>query len=434
MDLVIRGLDAQFQRDIASTGCNSVRELLRVRFAKIPEPLRALYEFAIIECREATPALCLSSSGRREEASLCYLRIRSCYAALAVAELVRREFAARLEPEKPQILIVAHGLGLPAETAPQLLTSVVVLRAPTAPAEQPPAASAPASANVYSAGAPLLVRPAGITPPDSGATSSRAPQPPIEPPPVFGAESAGLPLSFSSAKSIAEAAAAAATLIASNEAKRRKEAAQGMPSPRPFSGGAARSLTAWPSSMAPIETPQTGTPSRSFTALLSSAAPVETTQTRASPSRADSSRAAPTGPDTGSAPRMHAHKRRATSPPQSPIAKRSAETGSSAENPMLLDSPEKPAAEPRSRLSVFAYEEERAAGSPLPALVIAESGATAESTASKAAEPASRCPTPHLPPVEVQDLDSPRSPLPPRPAASSSARESSSALCANPAS
>ena len=79
---------------------------------------------------------------------------------------------------------------------------------------------------------------------------------------------------------------------------------------------------------------------------------------------------------------------------------------------MLLDSPEKPAAESRSRLSAFAFDEERAAGSPPPALVIAESGPDAESSASKAAEPASRCPTPHLPPVEEQELDSPRSPSP----------------------
>ena len=67
VDLVIRGLDAQFRRDIARRGCNSIRDFLRAHFAKLPETLRALYEYAIVECREAAPALTLSSSGRRED-------------------------------------------------------------------------------------------------------------------------------------------------------------------------------------------------------------------------------------------------------------------------------------------------------------------------------------------------------------------------------
>ena len=102
---------------------------------------------------------------------------------------------------------------------------------------------------------------------------------------------------------------------------------------------------------------------------------------------------------------------------------------------MLVDSPEKPAAEPRSRLSAFAYEEDasRADNSP-PALVIAEDEPAAEPSASKPAESASRCPTPHLPQVEEQELDSPRSPSPPRPSASSSTREFSSAFSPRPAS
>ena len=113
VDLVIRGLDAQFRRDIASTGSNSIRDFLRAHFAKLPEILRALYEYAIVECREAAPALSLSSTGQREEIALCCLHIRSCCAALAVAELFRREFSARPEHEKPQILVVAHGLEWP---------------------------------------------------------------------------------------------------------------------------------------------------------------------------------------------------------------------------------------------------------------------------------------------------------------------------------
>ena len=100
---------------------------------------------------------------------------------------------------------------------------------------------------------------------------------------------------------------------------------------------------------------------------------------------------------------------------------------------MLVDSPEKPAAEPRNRFRGFAFEEphaeeSHAAESPPPALVIAEIGSNAETSTSKAAESASRCPTPHLPPVEEQELDSPRSPSPPRPAASSSTRDASSAF------
>ena len=178
VDLVIRGLDAQFTRDIANTGANSMRDFLRSRFAKLPETLRALYEYAIVGYRDAAPALSISSSGHREEVALGCLHVRSCCAALSIVELFRSEFAARPEHEKPQILVVPHGLGWPTETP---------------------------------------------TPPDSGTASSSTPRPPIAPPRVFGAESAAPPLSFTSAKSIAEASAAAAALAALNAAMREEE-------------------------------------------------------------------------------------------------------------------------------------------------------------------------------------------------------------------
>ena len=218
-DIVIRGLDAQFRREIATIGCNSVHDFLRSRFAKLPETLRALYEYAIVDCRETVPAMTFSSSGRREQISLCCLHVRSYCAALAVAELFRREFAARTEPETPQILVVAHGLGWPAETAPT-------------------------SAIPVSASAPPLNEPAGSTPPDSGTASSSTPRPPIAPPRVFGADLSLPPLSFSSPKTVAEAANAAAALAASNAAKRAEEIAQGLVSPRPFP--AARPFAAAP--------------------------------------------------------------------------------------------------------------------------------------------------------------------------------------------
>ena len=66
-ELTIRGIDAQFRREIAATGSNSIRDLLRAHFARLPEMLRALSEFSIIECREDVPALTLTSSGRRED-------------------------------------------------------------------------------------------------------------------------------------------------------------------------------------------------------------------------------------------------------------------------------------------------------------------------------------------------------------------------------
>ena len=159
MDLFIRGLDAQFRRDIARSGCNSIRELLRARFAKLPETLRALYEYAIVDCCEAAPAMTVSSSGRREESTLCRLHVRSCSAALAIAEMVRREFTSRPEHEAPQILIVAHK------------------SSPRAESEPPPSSSAPAPANIDASGAPALEEPAGTTPPDSGTASSSSQRP-----------------------------------------------------------------------------------------------------------------------------------------------------------------------------------------------------------------------------------------------------------------
>ena len=95
---------------------------------------------------------------------------------------------------------------------------------------------------------------------------------------------------------------------------------------------------------------------------------------------------------------------------------------------MLIESPERAAAESRNRFSGFAFEDPHAAENSPPPLVIAESEPIAESSASKAAESASRCPTPHLPPFEERELESPRSPSPPRPAASSSTRDISAAF------
>ena len=54
IDVFIRGLDHRFRRDIERIGCESTRDLLRVRFARLPETLRALYEYSVIDCREAS--------------------------------------------------------------------------------------------------------------------------------------------------------------------------------------------------------------------------------------------------------------------------------------------------------------------------------------------------------------------------------------------
>ena len=115
-DLFIRGLDARFRREIAETGSNSIRELLRAHFAKLPEKLCALSEYAIIESRETAQGVTLSDSGQREVFDLCRIRVRSYHAALTMAEIIRREFAARPPNEKPQILIVAHESPRLAET------------------------------------------------------------------------------------------------------------------------------------------------------------------------------------------------------------------------------------------------------------------------------------------------------------------------------
>ncbi len=159
VDIVIRGLDAQFRRDIASTGSNSIRDFLRAHFAKLPEILRALYEYAIVEERDAAPALSISNTGRREEVALCCLHIRFCCAALAIAELFRREFSTRPDHEKPQVLVVPHGLGWPIEIAPQSLSSTHALeRVHTASAAQPPSTSTESAQIVGSFRRQLLCR------------------------------------------------------------------------------------------------------------------------------------------------------------------------------------------------------------------------------------------------------------------------------------
>ena len=450
-ELTIRGLDAQFRREIAATGSNSIRDLLRAHFARLPEMLRALSEFAIIECREAVPALTLTSSGRREVIELCRIRVRSYYAALTVAEIIRREFSARPENEAPQIFVVKYEPIRPAETAPRLPTGHERPEgARVSAAEQPSSASASAPSTLDSSSAPSLEKPAGLTPPDSGAASASTPRPPIAPPRVFGAESAMPPLSFVDPKSIAVAAAAAAALAADNTARREEEIAQGVYSPRPFRKGTPLPFAAPPSrSATAAPTPPTGAPSSSTappppTASSSSAAPPPPTASSSStapppptassssaapppPSAAPSSAApppaAPVDPDASSKSKRHASKRRPASPLQIRDAKRLAGNGSTAEHPLLVDSPEKPAGEPRSRLSAFEFDEERASRSSTPLLVIAENPPDIESTASKAAESASRCPTPRLHPEKEQELDSPRSPPPSPPAASSSPRE-----------
>lgn len=213
----------------------------------------------------------------------------------------------------------------------------------------------------------------------------------------------------------------------------------------PQAGASTCSSTAPPSIAALSETPQTGAPIRSAIAPPSAAAFTETPQTRAhshsrtalpsgaSYSRAETSRAAPAKLDSSAEPKRHAHKRRPTSPLQPPIAKRAAETGSSAENPWVVDFFDKSAAEARNRFSGFAFEKTRAEASrdaerPPPALVIAKSQPNAEVPASNAAESASHCPTPHLLPFKERDLYSPRSPSPPRYTASSSTRDLGSAF------
>ena len=133
MDVFIRGLDAQFRSDIERIGCHSTRDLLRARFARLLETHRALYEYAIIDCRESEPASTISSTGRREETTLCRLHVRSSFAAHAIAEMVRREFAARPEQEAPLILIVGHEPRPHVEAAPQQPTSSRSRRARTRP-------------------------------------------------------------------------------------------------------------------------------------------------------------------------------------------------------------------------------------------------------------------------------------------------------------
>ena len=187
-----------------------------------------------------------------------------------MAELIRREFAARPEHEKPQILIVAHDLSWPAETAPQSLTSRA--HRSTAPAAQPPSPPrrhprTPARQVRLCSKKPLAShrptraprrrarrtrrssRPASSAPRRQCRrchSARRRRSPKLRPPPLHSPPP--------------------------TPRRRAEEAAQGVFSPRPFAAGTLPPLTAAPSSAAPTETPQTGAPSRSFTAPPSSAA------------------------------------------------------------------------------------------------------------------------------------------------------------------
>ena len=478
VDLVIRGLDAQFGRDIATTGSNSIRDFLRSHFAKLPEIVRALYEYAIIECREATPAVSISVTGQREETSVCSLHIRSCYAALVVVELIRREFAARRDLERLQLLIVAHTSKAPSESAPQTLDVTHARELEhTSSAGHSLSAPTPAHPNRESLGARELDQSANFTPPDSGAASSSTPRPPIAPPRVFGTDFSALPLSFATEKSIAEASAAAAALAASNAAMREEEIAQGVYSPRPFpstvprSFAAAASSTLPPPSIAPsaahvpaqpLSPPSTAPsaahapppppvppsttlstapvrpppPSSSAPSIAAAPQPSAIPSTAASsgiaaPAYGASQPAVSTEFEAGPESKGRRSKRRASPPMRSDGAKRSAASGTSAEDPVLVESPEKPA-ETHARLSSFAFDEERSRDTPPPALVIAESESSTGPTASKAAEPASRAATPQLPIVEDPELESPRSPSPMPPAESSVSRRVETATSPRP--
>ena len=192
---------------------------------------------------------------------ICRVRVRSYHAALTIAEVVRREYAARPATARPQILVIAREETRPAETATLTRSNH----------EEPVLAHATAGR------APTPAR----TPPDSGTASSSGWRPPLAPPPpfpqpltppvVFGTESSVPRLAFSSAKTAAEAASAAAALTAANAAMRAEEIAQGVFSPKPLAAGtlgapteappssaATPPTTAPPSTAAPTETPATG--------------------------------------------------------------------------------------------------------------------------------------------------------------------------------
>ena len=350
-------IDAQFRRDIAKSVAIDPR-LLRARFARLPETLRALYEYSIVDCSEAVQAMTLSSTGRREESTTLPPPRALLHAAVAVAEMVRREFATRHEYEPPQLQIVGRESN--AETATQPPTSIAAPeRTHASTAALPPlSSSTSASANRSTSGA--LV---GSTPPDSGTASSTTPRPPIAPPRVFGTDSSLSTLSFSSPKTVADAANAAAALSASEAARRAEEVAQGVFSPRSFAAGSFR---------AP------GTPTTARLPPPPSAA--------ATSSSAARSLAAPTDHSTSLESSRRTSKRRPASPLQICEAKRSATTGSSAEDPVLVESPDKAAAEPQKRFSAFEFDEERTSRSTSPTLVIAEDEPIADASASQAAE------------------------------------------------
>jgi hypothetical protein len=272
-DLIVRGPCASTRRDAASSNTIAIRELLRVHFAKFSEVLRTLFEFAIIEIREATQGLSLTETGQPEVFELGRVRVRSYHAALTIAEVIRREYSARPANERPQFLIVAHDETRPAETVSLTQRS----------REQPERARTTTTGSTP---------PLAGTPPDSGNASSSewrppfAPLPPIPPPSlappplldspltspaISGAESSAPPLSFRTAKAAAEAAAAAAAIAESNAERRAEEAAQRVYSPRPFAAGTlspwttpieSRPIAAPPSTAAHPEPPESPAPSR----------------------------------------------------------------------------------------------------------------------------------------------------------------------------
>ena len=207
----VRGLDSEFERSIQRYGCHSTREYLFYRISRLPEQVRPLYAAAFLSSTETlSPAVAILKSGRHEPHMLFTSRVRSCFVALAFAELIREEFLQRPDAEKPEFLITR--------------SDMVPTATPQTP--QPDLASASASAPGPSAGpsSSSASGPSGAQQQSASASSST--------PHVFGSRVSGDAPSFKTPKTPSSRAADAVAADASSSHATASEA--GVPAPELF--------------------------------------------------------------------------------------------------------------------------------------------------------------------------------------------------------
>ena len=258
IDVLIRGIDDRFLRDIERNGWHSAREFLFWRLGRLADPARTLYEYAVLSASETiSAARTWQPDGTRASTTLFRVRVQSLFLSESVATWFRREFTARPADEKPHFTFVrcdlnaapahaarrasaahASATGAPPDTASSSATASA-----STPADGAASASASSSrappADAVIAGPPLPPAPSDIvtlapTAPIATATTSTAPTT-VASPHVFGALfSPARHVSFRVPDFDARATEEAAATARHEATLRAQDEAHGLHTPRPF--------------------------------------------------------------------------------------------------------------------------------------------------------------------------------------------------------